>query len=131
MGAKAQLKFFHRRRIEGKKLDNTGERASQEVDGLSSWFSSLTEREVICWGFGCLDSQVDDLIWDVTEDDLRIKVKLKYGFEIAKSTQEFQILATVVSSALGGKPKKAEPPKNFKEAEIRFASVFGGKKSKK
>jgi hypothetical protein len=54
-------------------------------------------------------------------------LKLKIGFEQAKSAQEFQILATVVSGIFGGKKKTQKPPESFAEASAAFSSVFGKK----
>jgi len=53
-------------------------------------------------------------------------LKIKIGFENAKSTQEFQILATVVSSIFGG-GSKAKEPENFQQAMAQFEGVFGKK----
>jgi len=52
-------------------------------------------------------------------------LKLKLGFEQAKSTQEMQILSLVVSSALGGRKSKPKPPRNSQEAHAQIAAVFG------
>jgi len=70
---------------------------------------------------------LDILLWENTQEDIESKIKLKLGFEQAKSAQNFQILATVASKALGGGEKETAPPQNFRQAEQQLAAVFGKK----
>lgn len=51
-------------------------------------------------------------------------MKLKLGYEQAKSAQQYQVFASIVSAALGGK-KETKPPASFDEAEAQLSAVLG------
>lgn len=81
--------------------------------------------EAICWVFSTTPSGLDDLLWTVTLEDIRIKLKLKVGYEQAIILQQFSNVATIVSKALGGgKEEKGEAPKDIVDAQLQLNSVF-------
>jgi len=52
-------------------------------------------------------------------------LKLKLGFERARSTEDLQILAYVVSGLFGGGKEEVSAPKNAVEAKMQFAAMMG------
>ena len=126
MGGGPHLRFFY---SEGRSSEESGtEQTASDIDGIVTWFSSLNAAESVCWAFDCKYSDVIKILWSHTVRDIRIKLKLKMGFITAKSTQEYQILSSIVGSALGIEKKpKAEPPKNFDQAQMMFSKVFSPK----
>lgn len=69
--------------------------------------------------------------------DLEAVVKIKSGERQAMILQDYQVLASVVSQALGGKPQGAETssapppgtlvPKNMDEMRRAFTAVMGAR----
>jgi hypothetical protein len=79
-------------------------------------------------------SQLRLLYWSVSFNDLKVKLKLRTGFEQVRFSQEYQILAEIISAAFGGKGEgRTDPdtnvmqPKNFAEATSMFAKVMQGR----
>jgi hypothetical protein len=67
------------------------------------------------------------VFWDVTLNDIKVKVKLYIGQQQAQIVQQFQTLEKVVSLAFG--PGEKEKPKEVQskdELKTKFSAVFGG-----
>lgn len=123
MGDQSYHRFFYESRRTSNEVD--GGRGSGEINAISEWFGKLSGSEALCWAFGICPSELETLIWRVTENDLRTKLKVAYGFVQAKSTQEFQGMAFVVSKAFGGGAPKEKPPETAEQAIANFKGVFG------
>lgn len=72
-------------------------------------------------------SGLEPQFWTHSLNDLETVVRLKFGFEQAKSAQEFENLAHIVTSMFGGKKSQGEvaQPRNLNEAKAAFAQIFG------
>jgi hypothetical protein len=74
-------------------------------------------------------SELRRIYWRLSFNDLKVKLKLSSGFQQVRFTQEFQVLAEIVSAAFGKqKPEEAEGlmiPKNAIEAEQMLKIVLG------
>ena len=68
------------------------------------------------------------IYWTHSLSDLETVVRIKFGYEAAKISQDFENLAEVVSAALGGKKDgRVSKPKNLSEAKQAFAEIFGAR----
>jgi len=67
------------------------------------------------------------VFWGHSLADLRMRVKLRFGFEHARAVQEFTSVLKVAALVFGGggKEKGAAPP-NMLVAKAALASVVGG-----
>lgn len=79
--------------------------------------------------FDCLPSDIQQVYWKSTLNDLKVKLRLYLGNKQAEIVQNFQTLSTVVSLAFGkGKKKeKTEMPQTKEQMEAAFNSVFKAK----
>lgn len=98
----------------------------------------MTWDEAVCWAFDTLPSRLDELYWTITFEDLRTKLRLKFGYEQHRVIQDFQTLAIIVGKVFGGsKDTKGQggsalpahlegvkPVQNAEEARLRFAAVM-------
>lgn len=78
------------------------------------------------------------MYWAITFEDLRTKLRLKFGYEQNKVIQDFQTLAIIVGKVFGGSKDKTgkggetlpshlegvKPVQNAEEARLRFAAVM-------
>ncbi len=75
-----------------------------------------------------MPSQKLRLIWSVTYEDIRYKMKMKISERMADFSQHFENFGIIVSRALGGaedKPKpKAKPTQNWQQAQLACAELF-------
>lgn len=75
---------------------------------------------------GVKPSDLNQVFWSHTREDIRTVLRLKVAAEQTRITQDFQTLSTVLSYALGGKKSKGKPPSSLAEAEAQLMSLFGG-----
>jgi hypothetical protein len=54
-----------------------------------------------------------------------VKLRLYVGHRQALIVQDFQVMATILNQAFGGKKKEVAQPKTKAELELAFGSVFG------
>jgi hypothetical protein len=75
-------------------------------------------------------SELRRLYWSVSYHDLKMKLRLRSSFEQVKFSQEFQIMAEILSAAFGGGKDKQNDvnvmsPRNISEAKVMLAKVLG------
>lgn len=86
--------------------------------------------------FDCVPSDIKQVYWKFTLNDLRVKMRLYLGEKQAGIVQNYQSLSLVVSQAMGGKSKssasRANPsneealvPQTKNELLASFKGVFG------
>lgn len=77
--------------------------------------------------FDCLPSEVREVYWKCTLNDLKVKLRLYLGEKQASIVQDFQTLAKIVSEAFGSgkKDEKVEVPQTEAQMKAAFNSVFG------
>jgi hypothetical protein len=109
---------------EGAGAGNSGPRVTGD------WLKSLKFEDSICWAFGLVPSELDDLFERVSYRDLKTKIRLRAEEKTADTMQAFETLAIVVSKALGGGDKDsvenaAPAPQTADELERAMARVLG------
>lgn len=79
-----------------------------------------------------LPSQLVELYWSITYEDIRFKIKTKISERMADFTQHYENLGSVVSQMFGGgddspssNTTKAKPVQTWQEAQLAAAAVFG------
>ena len=127
MGHRPYPSFFYKRHLADRDGDSQRGKQLDEITSINDWFTSLTGEEAISWAFGTRVSDIPVILWDNTSEDIESKIKLKLGFEQAKSFQSLQIFSLVASSALGGKKPKVEEVKDLVEAKAKFDALFSKK----
>jgi len=83
--------------------------------------------------FDCLPSNLQEVYWSFTLEDLKVKLRLYVGERQASILQEFQSLSLVAAQAVGGNSKGSKSnsnhdvvvPKTAQEMQGAFMSVFG------
>ncbi|MDD4864776.1 MAG: hypothetical protein PHE38_12295 [Alishewanella agri] len=91
----------------------------------------MSYSEQLCWAFDTVPSRLIQIYWQYSFADLKYKLKVRAGEAMATHAQNFEIMAKVVSQALGGGSKKSGPPngvkpvQNAQQALQQFAAVFG------
>lgn len=81
--------------------------------------------------FDCLPSDIRQVYWKCTRNDLKVKLRLYLGQQQAHIVQSHEVLATVVSQAFGGGKSRKAPedeapaPKTQVEMHNAFKDVFG------
>jgi len=67
------------------------------------------------------------LFWTHSRRDIRIRLRVRIGYEAAVLAHHMQNFAEVVAAALGGKKRKKEvfEPQNVAQMKWAVASVFG------
>lgn len=70
-----------------------------------------------------MPSDTQDFYWRVTYRDIKTKINVKYGFEYARSLQEYLNIANVVSSAIGGKKGKGKRNKNTEAQPCQYGNL--------
>lgn len=82
--------------------------------------------------FDCPPSNLPEVYWKFTRNDLKVKLRLYLGERQAQILQNYQSLGLVVSQALGGSKGKqdkfhtdAEVPRTKEEMLQAFKSVLG------
>lgn len=83
--------------------------------------------EQICWAFNTVPSRLNLLFWQYSFADISFKLRVAASQSVVEYNQQYQILAKVVSQALGGgklnKPSAPEPT-NVTELQALFNNVF-------
>ena len=77
--------------------------------------------------FNSVPSELDQIYWRFTLNDIKMKLRLHMGHHQALIVQEFQTIASIVGQAFGGKSNKAKvvQPSSAEELQAAFGSVFG------
>lgn len=86
--------------------------------------------------FDCVPSDIQEVYWKYTHNDIKVKLRLHLGKEQAHIAQDFQTIALIVSQAFGDgkKPKGSSKsgskpdvfePSTAEEMRTAFNSVFG------
>lgn len=120
---------FFRKQSELDKESGDQKSGSDEVDSdvnaILEWFTGLSGYEAICWGYGICLSDIDELYWSKTDDDISTRLRLKLGEVKAIANENLQSLSFVVSSALGGKKPPTKSKGADKQAMRAFKEMFG------
>src|SRR5260221_13795522 len=127
MGGRQRLRFFSQG-ADRREAAQGQERASgPRVDVFTSWFGKLKFDEAVCWAFDVVPSRLRRLYWSVSFRALKSKLRLRSSFEQVRFSQEFQIMAEILSAAFSsGKDKQADnvnvlSPRNLTEAKSMLA----------
>jgi hypothetical protein len=77
--------------------------------------------------FDSVPSELDQIYWRFTLNDIKVKLRLHLGHQQALIVQEFQTIALIVGQAFGSKKNKAKvsEPSSAEELQAAFGSVFG------
>ena len=75
--------------------------------------------------FDSIPSDLDQIYWRCTLNDIKVKLRLYLGSRQASFYQDFQTIAMIVSQAFGGKKKDVAKPQTVDELKSAFGSIFG------
>lgn len=86
--------------------------------------------------FDCVPSDIQEVYWKYTQNDIKVKLRLHLANEQAHITQDFQTIALIVSQAFGdgkkskgtkggGRQSDAFEPTTAEEMRTAFKNVFG------
>lgn len=77
--------------------------------------------------FDSVPSELDQIYWRFTLNDIKVKLRLHLGHQQALVIQEYQTIAMIVGQAFGGKKNKSNvvKPETAEELNAAFGSVFG------
>ena len=81
--------------------------------------------ESICWVFEISPSQVSKVLWANSDNDLRVRLRLRAGFEQVRLVQHYQSMGAIARQLFGAKEETAPQPQNVHELKQMFNSVFG------
>lgn len=78
--------------------------------------------------FDCVQSDLPEIYWRCTLNDIKVKLRLYLGKHQALIVQEYQTFALLLTQAFGGGGKKNDHntirPQSKGELEAAFGSVF-------
>jgi len=83
--------------------------------------------------FDCVPSDIRQVYWQYTQNDLRVRIRLYLGQRQAGIVQSYQTLAKVAGDLFSDNKRpsadtgNADIPKTRDEAIAQFSSVFGKK----
>src|SRR3546814_17826338 len=80
------------------------------IEPLYEWFSGLSFDDSVCWAFGVVEGDLEELYWTLSYWELSQKIQLRYGELSSLQLCTYAGFAEIVSAALGG-GKKAEVQK--------------------
>jgi hypothetical protein len=97
--------------------------------------SELSFEEAVCWAFDLVPSRLSVLYFTSSYHDLKVKIRLRSGFEQVKISASFQVMSEILSAAFGGSDSKtkanpnhtAYTPKNNREAKAMLSKVLNGR----
>lgn len=76
--------------------------------------------------FDVSPSQVNVILWSNSDADLRMRLRLRAGFEQARLVQHYQSMGSLVRQIFAPKEEPPAPqPRNLQEMKQMFNSVFG------
>lgn len=81
------------------------------IEPLYGWFSSLSFDDAVCWAFGLVEGDLEELYWTLSYWELSKKVQLKYGELSSLQLCTYAGFAEIVSAVLGGKKQEEEVSK--------------------
>lgn len=108
-------------------------RPDKEEDVLRpfrDWFDSLTDSDQICWAYGILPSEYDDLANTEIWYDVTYRLRVRLGEVTVNHLQQHYSMVKVLSSAFGGDGKdknvvKVNDMKSGAEAVSALNNFFG------
>ena len=76
--------------------------------------------------FDTIPSELNQIYWRCTLNDIRVKLRLYIGHEQSLIFQQYQTMALILSQAFGGEKKNKDvvKPATKDELEMAFRSVF-------
>ena len=108
----------HRDATGGGKVSGTGKEDDDVLRPFRDWFSSLSDSDQICWAYGILPSNYDDLASTEIWYDVTYRLRVRLGEVTIGHLQQHYSMVKVLSQAFGGKPD-AEPSKMSAAQAVR------------
>lgn len=106
MGHGAFNQFFS----EKPTVNGSGSRSVSDRDGIEfrafiKWYSELSFGQAIAWAYNHPLSEVREIYWQNTLEDLNQKIEFKVAEKQIDAIQQYEATAMVVSQAFGGSKK--------------------------
>src|SRR3546814_4192751 len=76
------------------------------IEPLYEWFSGLSFDDSVCWAFGVVEGDLEELYWTLSYWELSQKIQLRYGELSSLQLCTYAGFAEIVSAALGGGKKE-------------------------
>jgi len=112
-----------------------------EFQAFQSWFKSLSFQEALAWAYGCSKSELREVYWRDTFEDIQLKLRFKVGEKQVEGSQMYEAIANVASQIFGNSEAETSssskgslsqakvPEKNVvrssHEAIKLFSDIFG------
>src|SRR3546814_2020469 len=73
------------------------------IEPLYEWFSGLSFDDSVCWAFGVVEGDLEELYWTLSYWELSQKIQLRYGELSSLQLCTYAGFAEIVSAALDRK----------------------------
>lgn len=101
MGAKKNDKFYAERSRSSSKNDKRVNAESERIKQYLDFFSGLNFVQAVCFCFQINPSELNNFFWEVTYEDIEMKMQLHLRSKQSEYIQQYEILGLILKNAFG------------------------------